>query len=244
MLFLSACAQFSVEVPRPEEPKPAQLAEERTTMKITIVYDNEVKKQGLKADWGFSCFIEGQNIPPILFDTGASSSILLHNMKELGISPSTIGIIVISHSHFDHTGGLQGILELNKDAELYLPASFYRAIPGRNVVKVKDACQICDNVFTTGELRSIEQSLALKTDKGVLLVVGCSHPGVGNIMDAAAEFGTVYGIVGGFHGFSDFARLNDLSLICPCHCTQYKQEIMKLFPQECLDCGAGLVLEL
>ena len=213
-------------------------------MKITIVYDNEVKKQGLKADWGFSCLIEGQNIPLILFDTGASSSILLHNMKELGISPSAIGIIVISHSHFDHTGGLQGILELNKDAELYLPASFYRAIPGRNVVKVEDAREICDNVFTTGELRGIEQSLALKTDKGVLLIVGCSHPGVGNIMDAAAEFGTVYGIVGGFHGFSDFTRLNDLSLICPCHCTQYKQEIKKLSPEECLDCGAGLVLEL
>ena len=165
-------------------------------------------------------------------------------MKELGISPSAIGIIVISHSHFDHTGGLQGILELNEDAELYLPASFYRAIPGRNVVKIKDARQICENVFTTGELRGVEQSLALKTDKGILVVVGCSHPGVGNIMDAAAKFGTVYGIVGGFHGFSDFARLKGLSLICPCHCTQYKQEIKKLFPEECLDCGAGLVLEL
>ena len=213
-------------------------------MRITIVYDNEVKKQGLRADWGFSCLIEGQGTPPILFDTGASSSILLHNMKESGISPSTIGIIVISHSHWDHCGALQDILELNKDAELYVPASFHRAMPGRKVVEVKDATQICENVFTTGELRGIEQSLALKTDKGIVVVAGCSHPGVGNIMDAAAKFGTVYGIVGGFHGFSDFARLNDLSLICPCHCTQYKQEIMKLFPQECLDCGAGLVLEL
>jgi len=213
-------------------------------MKITIIYDNEAKKQGLKADWGFSCLIEGQSIPPLLFDTGASGSILLHNMKELGISPSTIGTIVISHAHRDHTGGLQDILELNKDAEFYLPASFGHTTPGRKPVMVKDACQICENVFTTGELKGIEQSLALKTDRGIFVVVGCSHPGVGNILDAADKFGTVYGIIGGFHGFDDFERLSDLSLICPCHCTQFKEEIKQIFPEVCSECGAGMVLEL
>ena len=135
-------------------------------------------------------------------------------------------------------------MEVNKDAELYLPASLSGAIPGRKVVRVKDACQICENVFTTGELKGIEQSLALKTDKGIVVIAGCSHPGVGEILDAAAKLGTVYGIVGGFHGFSDFDRLADLSLICPCHCTQYKQEIKQIFPENCLDCGAGMVLEL
>jgi len=219
----------------------SQLAEE---MKITVVYDNEVKKQGLKMDWGFACLIEGVNMPPILFDTGTSGSILLHNMKELGISPGDIGIIVISHMHFDHAGGLQDILGLNKDAELYLPASFEHAISGRKVAMVKDAGEICENVFTTGELLSIEQSLALKTDKGIVVVTGCSHSGVGNIIDAAAKFGMVYGIIGGFHEFSDFERLSDLSLICPCHCTQYKQEIEHIFPEKCLGCGAGLVLDL
>jgi len=213
-------------------------------MKITIIYDNEAKKQGLKADWGFSCLVEGLNMPPLLFDTGASGSILLHNMKELGIAPSTIGIIVISHAHWDHAGGLQDILELNKDAELYLPASFGHTTPGRKTVTVKDARQICENVFTTGELRGIEQSLALKTDRGIFVVVGCSHPGVGNILDAAAKFGTVYGIVGGFHGFDDFKRLRGLSLICPCHCTQFKEEIKQIFPEVCSECGAGMMLEL
>lgn len=213
-------------------------------MKVTIVYDNEVGKQGLKADWGFSCLIEGQNMPPILFDTGASGSILLHNMKELNISPVSIGIIVISHSHWDHTGGLQDILKLNKDAELYLPASFEQVIPGRKISKVKDSRQICQNVFTTGELASIEQSLVLDTDKGIVVITGCSHPGVGQILDAAAKFGTVYGIIGGFHGFDDFERLSDLSLICPCHCTQFKWEIRQIFPEKGVECGAGLVLEL
>ena len=51
-------------------------------MKITIIYDNDVWKEGLKADWGFSCLVEIKNTPKILFDTRANGSILLSNMKE------------------------------------------------------------------------------------------------------------------------------------------------------------------
>ena len=213
-------------------------------MKITIVYDNEVKQPGLKADWGFSCLIEVQDTPKILFDTGASSSILLHNMNKLGIDPSDIGIVVISHPHGDHTGGLQDILKANKDAELYLPQSFRGGILAKKITKVKQPVEIRHNIFSTGELKGIEQSLVINTDKGLLVVVGCSHPGVESILNAASRFGKVYGIIGGFHGFHDFNQLNDLSLICPCHCTQYKSEIRRLFPQQCLECGAGLVIKL
>jgi metal-dependent hydrolase (beta-lactamase superfamily II) len=54
------------------------LKEVRKKIKITIVYDNEVTKKGLKADWGFSALIETENASPILFDTGDNGSILLH----------------------------------------------------------------------------------------------------------------------------------------------------------------------
>jgi 7,8-dihydropterin-6-yl-methyl-4-(beta-D-ribofuranosyl)aminobenzene 5'-phosphate synthase len=212
-------------------------------VKVTIVYDNEVSKEGLEAGWGFSSLIEAKNAPAILFDTGADSPKLLHNMKELGIEPKGIGIIVISHAHGDHTGGLSGILEINKDAEIYVPASLRGTIPGRRVTRVTGSLQISEEVFSTGELKGIEQSLALKTNKGILVIVGCSHPGVGEIIDAASRWGKVYGIIGGFHGFRDFDRLAGLSLICPCHCTQYKSEIKRLFADECLECGAGLVIE-
>ena len=214
-------------------------------MKITIVYDNEVKEEGLEAGWGFSAFIESEKTPPILFDTGADSPTLLHNMKELGIDPKNIGIIVISHAHGDHTGGLSEILRINKTAELYLPSSFWGAFPGRKVTIVKkDAVQICENVFSTGEIEGIEQSLALKTNKGIFVVTGCSHPRMRSILGAASKFGKLYGIAGGFHGFRDFDAFKDLSLIYPCHCTSYKAEIIRLFKSKASECGAGLVIEL
>ena len=213
-------------------------------MKITVIYDNEVKKEGLRAGWGFSVFIEDEEVAPLLFDTGADSPTLLHNMKELNIDPKDIGIIVISHAHGDHTGGLSEILRMNEIAELYLPSSFRRAFPGRKVTMVKDSVQIRENIFSTGELEGIEQALALKTDKGIFVVTGCAHPAMKNILGAASKFGKLYGIAGGFHGFRDFKVFSGLSLICPCHCTMYKQEIRDLFKDKALECGAGLVIEL
>lgn len=214
-------------------------------MKIIIVYDNEVNKEGLKAGWGFSALIESEGLSPILFDTGADGPTLLHNMRELDINPRDIGIIVISHAHGDHTGGLSAILKENKTAELYIPSSFRRACPGRKVTTVgKDTIQICQDVFSTGELEDTEQSLALRTDKGVFVVTGCSHPAMRSILGTASKFGRAYGIAGGFHGFHDFKAFEDLSLIYPCHCTQYKKEILNSFKDKAFECGAGLIIEL
>ena len=213
-------------------------------MKATIVYDNEVRSQGLKAGRGFSAVIESENTPSILFDTGADSSTLTHNMRELNIDSKNIETIVISHAHRDHTGGLSEILRISETAELFLPSSFRRAFPRRRVTMVKDAMQIREDIFSTGELEGIEQSLALKTEKGIFVVTGCAHPAMRNILGAAAKFGKLYGIAGGFHGFHDFKLFEGLSIICPCHCTQYKREILNLFPGKALQCGAGLELKL
>jgi 7,8-dihydropterin-6-yl-methyl-4-(beta-D-ribofuranosyl)aminobenzene 5'-phosphate synthase len=213
-------------------------------MRVTIVYDNEVLQKGLSADWGFSCLIEGEGIPRILFDTGARGQILLHNMKQLGLDPSNIEAIFISHSHLDHTGGLPHILELAPDAVVYVPASFSLHIPGRQIVTVNESIRVSEQSYSTGELEGIEQSLLLENRTGITVITGCSHPGVGRIIDAASRYGRVNGIVGGFDGFRDFDRLEGLSLICPCHCTMYKKEIKRLFPEQCTGCGAGLVLDI
>jgi 7,8-dihydropterin-6-yl-methyl-4-(beta-D-ribofuranosyl)aminobenzene 5'-phosphate synthase len=213
-------------------------------MKCTVVYDNEASLKGLKADWGFSCFVEGEGLPRVLFDTGANGATLLHNMKVLGIDPAGVEMIVISHDHFDHTGGLVSILEENRGVELYVPRSLSGHLAGCKVTRVGQPMPICESMYTTGELAGIEQSLVLETGSGIVVVAGCSHPGVVPILDAASRYGTVSGLVGGLHGFSDIDRLEGLSLICPCHCTQRKSEIAHAFPAQTRKCGAGLVLEL
>ncbi len=213
-------------------------------MKITLVYDNEVYTEGLRADWGFSCLVELEDTPRILFDTGANGSILLSNMKKLGIEPGSIDEVFISHAHFDHVGGLSGFLDVNSDVKVYVPVSFRGVRGAKEVVSVSKSMKIHENVFSTGELDNIEQSMAVKTDKGIVLIVGCSHPKMAHILKAASQFGKVYGIIGGLHGFSEFELFKEMGLICPAHCTQHKTEIKSLYPDRCIDGGAGRIIEI
>jgi len=72
-------------------------------MKITVIADNYVDKPCLTAEHGFSCLIETSD-KKILFDTGQGGA-LLKNMHSLNIAKD-IDMIVLSHGHYDHTGGL------------------------------------------------------------------------------------------------------------------------------------------
>jgi len=214
-------------------------------MRITIIYDNEVWKGGLKANWGFSCLVETQD-KKILFDTGANGSILLDNMEKLNIDPTTIEEIFISHAHWDHTGGISDILRVNP-VKVYIPASCPEPRGAREVIRVAKGSlkiHIHENIFSTGELRGIEQSLVVKTEKGLVVIVGCSHPEVREILSAASQLGKPYAIIGGLHGFNEFDLLKDLQLVCPTHCTQFKKKIKSLYPKKCVDGGAGKVIEI
>lgn len=211
-------------------------------MKITIIYDNEAYKEGLQADWGFSCLVEIEDTPRILFDTGANGAILLSNMEKLKIDPASIQDVVISHAHFDHVGGLSAFLNVNSDVSLYVPASILRRDSEKGVVSVSGPMEIYENVFSTGELDNIEQSMAVKTDDGIVVIAGCSHPGMTHILASASQFGKVTAVVGGLHGFSEYELFRDLKLICPTHCTQHKREIKALYPDRYVEGGAGQVI--
>ena len=211
-------------------------------MKITIVYDNEVWKEGLKADWGFSCLVEVYG-KKILFDTGANGSILLENMKTLNIDPTVVEEIFISHAHWDHTGGLADFLKINP-VKVYVPSSFQVSGGAAEIIEVKEALKLHDDIFSTGELENIEQSLVVKTEKGSVVIAGCSHPGVENILNAASPFGKPYALIGGLHGFNEFDLVEDLELICATHCTQFKSEIKSRYPEKYIEGGAGKVIEL
>lgn len=211
-------------------------------MKTTLVYDNTHYSKDLQPDWGFACYVEIEENPTVLFDTGANGAILLRNMEKLGIDPSTPNIVVISHAHWDHTGGLAELMKVNDTATLYVPASFCPSFPGREAIVVRQALQISENIFLTGELMGMEQSLVVKTEKGLVVIAGCSHPGVGPILQAASRYGEVYALIGGLHGFREFDLLKDIQQVCACHCTQHQSEIKQLYPDKWVEGGVGKVI--
>ncbi len=211
-------------------------------MKITIVYDNTTNKPGLIADWGWSCLIETKE-KNILFDTGGNGKILLENLINLNIDPKSIDDVVISHPDFDHIGGLSTFFNLNQNAIIHIPISF-RGIRYSNKVKYYDKpVEIYENIFLTGELDKREQSLAIKTEKGLVLIIGCGHPGVSNIMDSVSQFGNIYAIIGGLHGFKEFEVLGNIDKICPAHCTKHKEKIKMLYPEKYIEGGVGEIFE-
>lgn len=211
-------------------------------MKIIILYDNEAWDDRLASDWGFSCLIKasGRNI---LFDTGAKGRILLDNMRKLHIDPCEVDEIFISHAHWDHTGGLSDFLKIHP-TRVYIPFSCPEPQGAKEVIKVKEPLKIHKNIYSTGELKNAEQSLFIQEEKGIVVVAGCSHPGVGTILQEAAKIGKVYGLIGGLHGFKAFDLINDIELICATHCTQFKEKIKRLYPGKYIEGGAGKIIEI
>ncbi len=86
-------------------------------MRITTLIENLVYDIGLVAEHGLSLYLElGEK--RILFDTG-QSGLFMHNASKLGIRIEDVDILVLSHGHYDHTGGLRAFLQVNKKAEIF-----------------------------------------------------------------------------------------------------------------------------
>jgi 7,8-dihydropterin-6-yl-methyl-4-(beta-D-ribofuranosyl)aminobenzene 5'-phosphate synthase len=212
-------------------------------MKITIIYDNETCNEVLKADWGFSCLVEAYG-RKILFDTGAKGSLLLENMKALKIDPHEVNEVFISHDHWDHTGGLSAFLKENSNVIVYAPSTLQRIDNARKVVCVDEPVELQEHFYSTGLLKDIEQCLVVETEKGLVVIVGCSHPGVRVILDAATQRGAPRAVIGGLHGFDDYELIRKLRFVCPTHCTQHIPEIQSLYPDKYIQGGAGKVIEI
>jgi 7,8-dihydropterin-6-yl-methyl-4-(beta-D-ribofuranosyl)aminobenzene 5'-phosphate synthase len=95
-------------------------------MKVTCLVDNAVCDHStFWGEHGLAFLIETKS-GRILFDTGRSGTVLLHNLELLGIEPGAINALAISHAHYDHTGGLPILLEQVVGIPLYAHSDLFR----------------------------------------------------------------------------------------------------------------------
>jgi 7,8-dihydropterin-6-yl-methyl-4-(beta-D-ribofuranosyl)aminobenzene 5'-phosphate synthase len=239
-------------------------------VKITILYDNEPFVPGLKTDWGFSCLIQAGG-RTILFDTGTDPAILLGNVKALGVDLSAVDTVFISHGHADHTGGLAEFLKLNGKVTVWLPDLGRAALTeawsrqvesaGARVVRSEDPAEVCPGVRSTGILpRNVpEQALVIDTKDGAVVVTGCSHPGILDILRRAAEVSKrkIAFVLGGFHLLNmpegdvrtivrAFREELGVKAVSPTHCTGEKAISLfrEAYGTDFVPVGAGKVLVL
>jgi len=157
-----------------------------------IVYDtSEPAIPGLKPDFGYAVYIhvDGRRI---LLDTGTSPDIMEQNLVTAGVNVNKLDMVIISHNHFDHAGGLKRVRAMNPKVPVYVPPN--QVFPIDNVKVVKDYLQVTPNVFvirghtdvpTSGI--SDDLSVVLLSRSGPYVLSTCSHSGVGQIMDRASK---------------------------------------------------------
>ncbi|HDD64847.1 MAG TPA: MBL fold metallo-hydrolase [Firmicutes bacterium] len=179
--------------------------------RIKVLFDRDSIDKRLKIGWGLSFLIDEN----VLFDTGENGKYLLKNMEILSVNIEKIEKIVISHDHWDHTGGLWDLLEKKKDFKVYGCINFSNEFKdnvknsGNELIEVENFIQIEKDIYTTGEIGGKyrgsfmpEQSLILKTENGLTVLTGCAHPGILEIIKEVKKLipdEKIYMVAGGFH---------------------------------------------
>lgn len=134
-------------------------------MKIVTLIENLVYKQGLIAEHGLSIYIETGN-RKILFDTG-QSGLFLQNAQKLGIEIEDIDCLVLSHGHYDHTGGLYPFLEKNCKAKVYAKKDIFVPKyhgPNRFIGTLRNEKLLKDRLFYIDEITEIAEGVFIMPD--------------------------------------------------------------------------------
>jgi 7,8-dihydropterin-6-yl-methyl-4-(beta-D-ribofuranosyl)aminobenzene 5'-phosphate synthase len=218
-------------------------------MKVTALVENTrlENRQDLNPEWGLSLHIQHDGAQ-ILFDTGATEA-YGHNAERLGVGLREVDVVIISHHHYDHGGGLAHFLETNSKAKVYLRRNeagdpYYRAFFGiinkyvgldntllrkhsDRFVFVDEFAEIWPGVFILTEIGNryplprgnrhlfVEEGGARRLDRfehelvlvvreqeGLVVLTGCSHRGILNMVDAvSSQFQgfPIKAVFGGFH---------------------------------------------
>lgn len=247
------------------------------SVRITVLCENTAGVPlGVKGEWGLALLVETRG-KKILLDTGQSAS-LLSNARALGIDLGQIDALVLSHGHYDHTGGLLALLEHRGKTPVYAHRELFAAhyaqrtspvyigVPfkkeelekaGGEFIFIDAPLELAPGVWVSGGVPRKttfgegdgrlccpsgggyanddipdDMSLYCVTPRGVVIILGCAHAGLVNIVDHArvvTGIDRIYGIIGGTHlgpvpkeqQESAIALLKelDLSFLAANHCT-------------------------
>ena len=269
-------------------------------IRITLLADNTVSVRTARGEHGL-CFHIKSGDRRLLFDTG-QGLVLSDNACALGIDLGAVDTIVLSHGHYDHTGGLPTVLaaahapvavHAHPDA-LQLKFHGARAIgmppaardalrtPTCRLLLSREPGEVAPGIFCTGEIprRHAEetpeeifhldsdgqtpdallddQSLFLSTPQGTVVLLGCAHAGVMNILDHVrrlTDHRPIRAVLGGMHlGKASAGRLQwtldslrriGPGLLVPLHCTGMPATaaLWHEFPNVCRPGGAGAIFE-
>jgi 7,8-dihydropterin-6-yl-methyl-4-(beta-D-ribofuranosyl)aminobenzene 5'-phosphate synthase len=174
---------------------------------VTVLFDNYSGEEGFRTGWGFAALLETPG-HTLLFDTGADGEALLENFRLLRKDPLAIETIVLSHAHSDHTGGLPALLNLGLRPNIVVfpgfpPAPEGQLPEGTIISEAEPGQEIQPGIRTTGRMGTeiLEQALILDTANGTVVLTGCAHPGVIQMIRRAQELqpGPLHLVAGGFH---------------------------------------------
>jgi len=238
------------------------------SLRIKIIYDNNPFMTGFKPAWGFSCIIKGAD-KTLLFDTGGDSDIFMSNLTRMNIRPEDIEMIMISHEHWDHAGGLGAFLKVDSKAEVHILNRFPDEVKGiinryhAQMVEHESPVNIHGPFFTIGEMATnrqglYEQALIISTDRGLLIITGCAHPGIVKIVEKTEQLFNqkILFVLGGFHlaqsseaeieAIIEILQNKNIDFIAPCHCTgeTARQMFEESFKDKFVDIGAGKIISV
>ncbi|WP_457552651.1 MBL fold metallo-hydrolase [Desulfobacula sp.] len=274
-------------------------------IKFTILCENSVGVPfGAVGEHGFACFIESDS-GNYLFDTGQGLGIL-QNAAALNKDLASLKAIMISHGHYDHTGGLPQVLQRCGRVPVYgHPEIFverfwgeqrrFIGIPfrrsyleslGAEFKLSKEMVELAPEIYLTGEIPrrtafeigdagmvavyddgnekqpdplNDDYSLVVKTIKGLVVVLGCAHAGMVNILNYVKDKfpgEKIFSVFGGTHmGFSDDKQFNETMKVIDhyeieklgvSHCTGLAKsaQIYSLMPERFFFACVGATLEI
>ena len=152
-------------------------------------------------------------------------------------------------------------LKENSKVKVYIPFSFPNSTRemikhyGATFVNVSKAQKVSDFIYTTGELYGPpkEQSLIINSKKGLIVITGCAHAGILNVLKKAKKLtgkDEIYLVLGGFHHppistVKEFRKLK-VKKVAPSHCTGdlVREAFKKEYKGDFIEYGVGKIIEI